>query len=127
MQVILDKMNALSDMCVTQFCVKQAVFDSIRRGPLPSLYQRALPHISPLPRYRLAPCVLTLPPSHFMQCAVRGIRCGCQSRDQDPQLKAACCPMHPQFQTHDPLPLAPRPVNAHRFSKAACAKINLEI
>jgi len=27
--VILDKMHALADMCVTQFCVKQAVFDSI--------------------------------------------------------------------------------------------------
>ena len=96
-QVILDKIHALSDMCVTQFLGKQAVFDSIRCIPssseicaLASTFRSSPPlllRISPRPHR------VTLQLTRSTQRAVRGIRRRSQSRDQNPQLKrvAAAC------------------------------------
>jgi hypothetical protein len=95
MQVILDKMYALSDMCVTQFVSKQAAFDNIRRGPSPALNPRAVPCASSLPSTAPHPAFPHCRASHVMQRAVRGVRRGSQPRDQDSQLKAAYCPLHP--------------------------------
>ena len=75
MQVILDKMYALSDMCVTQFVSKQAAFDTIRRGPSPALNPRAVPCASSLPPSAPHPAFphCRASPSCSVLCEVSGV------------------------------------------------------